>query len=805
METIRIVDIALDPRSGGANAIYSYLPIDRVQVGDAILAPLGNRQILGYAIGFRDVTAETLGFDPKHLRPIAGVVAGLQIPQPIMEAVRFVAREYLCDIPVALTAAVPPGVRDRLVKAWLRTSKAVGDDLKPLEQEVLKVIEDEGEIAEKETVQPGTDKAIKVLVSKGYVEQYLKLKPFQTKKSADVVYRLTADSDKVEKFLHDEGKKKPAQAVAVMQIQEADGSALSSAEIRAMASVTETTVKALIKAELLEEVTANDDRPTRQPPTPNPHQKVAIDAICDAIDKHEAKPFLLFGVTGSGKTEVFLRAAGKALANGRQVLYLVPEIALATQAIAQLRERFGAKIAILHSEQSPIERLQNWQQVRNGEASIVLGPRSALFAPLTNIGLIVVDEEHETGYKQEQSPRYHSRTVAKFLARQHNCPLVLGSATPGMESFAEAEANEEEGDPSKLTLLTLPNRTASAVLPKVFIEDLSQGYRGGNPSLFGPLLQQRLSQTLEEGNQVILFLNRRYYSPFLMCRDCGHQWMCPSCAVTLSFHRRDFKLKCHHCGYQETAPAICPKCESAKIKPFGVGTEKVEEIVTQEFPEARVARLDRDIAQKKGALEEVIAAFRSGETNVLVGTQLVAKGLDFPNVTLVGVIAADVSLNLPDFRASERTFQLLSQVAGRAGRGSKPGEVVIQTFNPTNPSIVFAQKHEYLEFFHFCLQERREVHYPPYQKLVNIVMSGESRNAVVGMAARILARLQTFEDLRILGPTDCVLERINNRWRRHILVKAPLVFDLARIGEAIDDVEEKGVQMIVDVDPYSLM
>ena len=805
MSSLRVVDVALDPRSGGTNAIYTYLPTEKVQVGDAVLVSLGNRQLLGYAIAFRDVTAETLGFDPIHLKPIAGIVSGLQIPAPIMAAVHYVSEQYLCPIPSALTAAVPPGVRDRLVKTWATTGKPRTQDLKTLEVEVLNILDQEGEIEEKESLQAGTEKALKSLVAQGFVEQTLKLKPFQNKKSAEALYRLTSDDVKVEKFLTGDGKKKPAQTVAVMQIQEADGSALSSAEIRAMAGVTETTVKALIKAEILEIVTSDDHRATKQPPTPNKHQQVAIDAICHAIDANQPQSFLLFGITGSGKTEVFLRAAGKALANGRQVLYLVPEIALATQAIAQLRERFGARIAILHSEQSPVERLQNWQEVRNGGASIVLGPRSALFAPLSNVGLIVLDEEHETGYKQEQSPRYQSRTVARFLANKHNCPLVLGSATPSIEYFAEAEANEEEGDAAKLTLLTLPNRTASAVLPKVFIEDLSSGYRGGHPSLFGPLLTEKLEQTLEAGNQAILFLNRRAYSPFLMCRDCGSKWECPSCAVTLSYHRRDNRLKCHHCGYQERAPEICPKCESTKIKPFGVGTEKVEELVIEQFPNARVSRLDRDIAQKRGAIEEVIADFRSGEKNVLVGTQLVAKGLDFPNVTLVGVIAADVSLNLPDFRSSERTFQLLSQVAGRAGRGVKPGEVVIQTFNPTTPAIVFAQKHEYLEFFHHCLQERREAKYPPYNKLINIVMSGESRPSVIGLGAKILARLQTFEQITILGPTDCVLERLNNRWRRHLLIKLPSDFDVQRIGNAIADVEEKGVQLTIDVDPYSLM
>ena len=491
------------------------------------------------------------------------------------------------------------------------------------------------------------------------------------------------------------------------------------------------------------------------------------------------------------------------MSDGRQVLYLVPEIALAAQAIAQLRDRFGARVAIMHSELTPLERLANWQRIRSGEASIVLGPRSALFAPLNNVGLIIIDEEHEGGYKQEQAPRYHARDVARFLSQQHNCPLVLGSATPSLESFFEAESNENAVDESKLTLLTLPVRAASAQLPRVYVDDLTQVYKRGVPSMFGELLTEKLHQTIDAGNQAILFLNRRAYAPFLMCRDCGHQWTCPECAVSLSYHRGINKIKCHHCGYQESAPLDCPKCAGLKIKPFGVGTEKVEESVRELFPDARVARLDRDIAQKKGALEEVIANFRAGETNVLVGTQLVAKGLDFPDVTLVGVIAADVSLNLPDFRSSERTFQLLSQVAGRAGRGTKAGEVVIQTFNPEAQAILSAQNHDFLAFYQACKTERMQADYPPFCHLVNIVFSGESRPAVLSLCARALAHLQKVEGLTILGPADCPLERLNGNWRRHLLIKHESL--LPEIGEALSGLEEKGVTLTIDVDAYSLM
>jgi primosomal protein N' (replication factor Y) (superfamily II helicase) len=801
-ELVTLADVAFDPRTSTSDQLFSYLPLTGQKIGDAVFVSLGKRQIVGYVVALREVSVNSLKYEAK---PIDSLIEGLHLPSVVVELARRVSERYLCNLPVALSSATPPGIRERLVPGWrLRDFSRPPSTL--LLQEVISIIEqNKGEIEESSSMPKTMKQNLQELTKEGFLQPFVRLKPTRQQKKGDLTFRLTTDSARVEDFLRKEGKKRPAQAITVMKMQEADGSALSSNEIRAMSGVTETTIKALIDQKILEEITEETQFLTKAPPEPNEMQKLAIEALEEQIIARRPKPFLLYGVTGSGKTEVFLRAAACALNQGRKVLYLVPEIALATQVIAQLRERFGGRVAILHSEQTPLERLSNWQRIRDGEISIVLGPRSALFAPLEDIGLIIVDEEHESGYKQDQSPRYHARTVARDLADLHDCPVILGSATPSIESFFEAEQNETFFDPGNLTLLSMPQRAASASLPEVFIEDLRDGYHSGVPTMIGPSLRQKMNETMRAGNQLILFLNRRAYSPFLMCRDCGYRWSCPSCAVTLSFHRHEQRLKCHHCGHQERAPIECPNCSSVKIKPFGIGTEKLEEMVKEEFPMAKVARLDRDIASKKGAVEEVITSFRTGEFNVLIGTQMVAKGLDFPNVTLVGVIAADMSMNIPDFRSGERTFQLLSQVAGRAGRGLKAGEVVIQTFNPEAAPIRFAQVHDYYSFYRVCVQERQNANYPPACALVNIVFSGENRSAVWKQSEIVAEAVRHIQGVIVLGSVDCPLERLQNRWRRHILIKAidPLVF--SEVGRIAQSFEQKGVSTMIDVDPYSLM
>ncbi len=830
MSSVRVVDIALDPRTvglAGAStdpdegfaraALFTYrAPAIEVEVGAAFFVPFGGRQVLGFVTDVYEATEQELGFGFELLKDLGPAVVGLELPPVVIELAKFVAEETLCPLPVALSAATPPGVRERLADAWslvgeapakkkrneLRLEAEPDMPLTPLQRETLRALRDAGGVI---FDRPGSrldanaKRALKLLKQKGLVTEETRLIPFQERRAAELLLRLCPDSARVEAFLKSEAKKKPAQALTLMQLQATENGrgALGMAEIKALAGVTETTVKALIQQGLLVAHRPADE-PTPPSHQPNPFQKLAIDAVVEAIHVGENRNFLLFGVTGSGKTEVYLRAAAEALRAGRQVLYLVPEIALASQVIAKLRERFGRGVAVLHSDLSAGERLQNFLRVRDGQAPVVLGARSALFAPLDHLGLIIVDEEHEASYKQENAPRYHSKRLALWLGARHQCPVVLGSATPSIESFFEAE---EE----RLALLTLPQRAASATLPVVHIDDLGAGYRAGRPAILAEELLGRMAETLNAGNQVILFLNRRAYAPFILCRDCGHQMMCPRCSVSLSFHRRDGALRCHHCGFKAALPDRCPDCAGSRLSPLGVGTEKVEEAVREAFPNAVVARLDRDIARKKGALEEVLAQFRSGEIQVLVGTQMVAKGLDFPNVTLVGVVAADVSLNLPDFRAGERTFQLLSQVAGRAGRGHKPGDVVIQTFNPDHVALRTAQTHNFLDFYESLKAEREAAAYPPFRRLVNIVLSGQNRSAVLAASEALARLLANVSGAEPLGPVDCVLERLKDRWRRHVLVKLPANYGVQAIGEAILGFRAPGVQLVVDVDPYNLM
>lgn len=803
MPTERVADVAIDPRSGGAEALYTYRVDGALSVGDSVYVSVGTRTNLGFVTSIYDASEQDLGFPFKSLKPILGLIQGLSLPRAVVELARFISEEYLCTLPVALSAATPPGVRDRMVTSWNLEKQTEESANTPLQAEVLRVMRESGGFLvdqKGKRIEAASLRALRLLRARGVVSQTLRIMPFPEKHKGESLLQLTSDEKRVEDFLLKEGKKKPAQAITLMRLQVADTARLTASEIKALSGVTETTIKALLEAGLLERFDP-DAAPPAKPHTPNLAQKLAIDSISDAAAAQEFRPFLLYGVTGSGKTEVYLRAAAEALGTGRQVLYLVPEIALATQAIAQLRSRFGRSVSVLHSELPNNERLNNWMKIREGQSSIVLGARSALFAPLDNIGLIIVDEEHEASYKQESAPRYHSKALALFLGRFHNCPVVFGSATPSIESFYEAEQEKPT-----MTHLSLPQRAAKAELPTVYIDDLTEGYKRGKPSILSEDLHRRIDDALDNDRQVILFLNRRAYAPFIICRDCGYQMQCPNCAVSLSYHRKDGRLRCHHCGYQTRPPETCPQCNGSRLNPFGVGTEKVEEAVSVLFPQATVARLDRDIARRKGALEEILTRFRSGDIQILVGTQMIAKGLDFPNVTVVGVIAADVSLNIPDFRSSERTFQLLSQVAGRAGRGTALGSVVIQTFNPKHVSVQTAQVHDYVAFYEALKEERMSAGYPPFRRLVNVILSGEVRATVVEAGEEALQRLRPISLTgQILGPVDCAVERLQNRWRRHLLLKLPPSSSAAPVGEALLGFAPKGVQVIVDVDPYSLM
>lgn len=798
-ERIDLIDVAVDVRTAGAEAVYTYRATPGCGLGQAVLVPLGPRTVIGYVIRCWDAEPHELGFRTKT--PSA-IISGLCLPERVIRLVEFVAEEYLCGLPSAISPATPPNIQDRLVTTWRLISEPSGK-LTPSQEEILQVIRDQGGTFVERKAKPiasGAKKAIKTLRDQGVLVEETTLAPNVERHRLQGLLRLTSDLSRVEQFIAGQGKKKPAQAHTLMQLQGSETTSLSPSEIKALSGATDQTLKSLLQAGLLEEVSGEAQVP-KAPPTLNPPQAHAVRSIVDAIQDSRAETFLLYGVTGSGKTEVFLHAGAEALKQGRQVLYLVPEISLTAQVIAHLRERFGRSVAVLHSNLSPQERLANWQKVATGQAPVVLGPRSALFAPFSNLGLIIVDEEHEGSYKQEQMPRYHTRTAARELARIHSCPVVLGSATPSIETAFAAEQGI-------YTELRLPARAIeSARLPAVFIENLTDLYKEKKLTIFSDTLRTKIVETLERKEQIILFLNRRAFAPFLSCRECGITVSCPHCSVTLSYHKRQHLIKCHQCGHQRPAPSACPNCGGAKIAPFGTGVEKVEEFCRLSFPEANVARLDRDVLKVKGALEETFARFRAGDIDILVGTQVVAKGLDFPNVTLVGVIAADISLNLPDFRASETTFQLLSQVAGRAGRGKRPGEVVIQTLQPDAQALVCAQNHDFDAFYHSILEERRALSYPPFCTLINIIYTGKELPRVQTLADEATAALtQYLPGAEVLGPVDCPYEKLNDLWRHHTLIKMPPDAPHRQVGEALERVKvPAGCTVTIDVDPYSLM
>lgn len=801
---IDVVDVALDSRVAGHVSLLTYLNSDRAVAGQCVLAPLGARTVLGLVVANRKVKPDDLPVSESRMKAIASIVRGVDIPPAHIELAKFLANEFLVSPSAAVSLCLPPGLKDRLVSTWLLTRPvAPGTKLTPVQDEVVRVLSElpDGLAATKSRpITAALMRALRSLKRLGIADEQLTIAARIEKSSLPDRLRLNSDAARIEQFLVTEGRKKPAQALTLLRLQGSDGAEFSPSEIKALSGVTDQTIRALLNANLIEKV-EGEAGPSAPAHRLNAEQEAAFAAIRSAVLGGKSKGFLLWGVTGSGKTEVYLRSAAEALKQGRQVLYLVPEIALTAQVIGQLRSRFGTSVAVVHSNQTASERLDTWVNIRDGKSPIVLGARSAIFAPLERLGLIIVDEEHEQTFKQESYPRYQAKTLAKELARLHHCPLVLGSATPSIETFWQAQTGE-------LELLKLEKRTASATLPSVEILDLTQQYQQtqGKPSVISPPLKEAITQTLSRNEQVILLLNRRAYAPFLSCRDCGQVMTCPSCAVSLSFHKKAAMLVCHYCDHRQPAPDACPSCESTRISPTGAGTEKVEEVVRTEFPEARVARLDRDVAKKKGVLEETIAQMRAGELDILVGTQMVAKGLDFPNVTLVGVIVADTALHLPDFRASERAFQLLSQVAGRAGRGSKPGRVFIQTFSPEHPAVLMAQSHDYLPLYNAVLEEREEVGYPPFNRLVNIVFSGENASKVRAASAKVGEALQIqCPQMQILGPVDCSIERLNNQWRRHILVKAMLGESLGPVGKVIEESEFDGVSIAVDVDPYTMM
>ncbi|MFN8094596.1 MAG: primosomal protein N' [Vicinamibacteria bacterium] len=535
---------------------------------------------------------------------------------------------------------------------------------------------------------------------------------------------------------------------------------------------------------------------------PTPDQAAALESIAGAVAAGGFRPFLLHGVTGSGKTEVYLRAVDAALERGRSAIVLVPEIGLTPMLVRAARSRFGRLVSVLHSELSTGERHDEWWRTREGEARVVVGARSAVFAPVPDPGLIIVDEEHDGAYKQDESPRYHGRDVAVYRARLEGCPVVLGSATPSVESHANALAG-------KYSRLALPRRVGPQGLPRVEIVDRREVMKAGGDAILSPALKAGLEARLARKEQSLVLLNRRGYATSLLCRECGQQAMCPNCSVALTLHHGGRSALCHYCGHEQATPTFCPSCKGAYLRLSGYGTERVAEAVAAAVPKARVDRLDRDRASRRGAVASVLAAFEAGEIDVLVGTQMIAKGHDFPRVTLVGVVDADVGLGLPDFRSAERTFQLLTQVAGRAGRGDAAGEVILQSHWPDHYALTLACSQDYEAFFEREMEFRRTMGYPPSAALVNLIIRAEDPVKGAAEADAIARSLRAAAPgrYRVLGPAHAPLARLKSEHRFQILLKGrrPAMRDAVRAALVARYGETRWPGVAVDVDPLTVM
>lgn len=743
--------MVVDIPSESARRLFHYgIPAElegQVKVGSAVLVPFGTRELTGYVVGFTETP------DVARVKDIRALRGGGVLSDQMMNLATWISRYYVCSLGEAIAQMFPASVRRGRVR--VKTESLV---------------------------------------------------------------KLAIPEEEAEALITDMAKKAPRQAGALRVVLE-KGPVMRRHNLNNAAGSTPGAVRALIQKGILEEIKKEILRSPlkgisktgKQVPVLTQEQDRAVTAIIGSLENTSPKPFLLHGVTASGKTEVYMRVIEAVLARGKSAIVLVPEISLTPQITRDFWERFGQDVAVLHSRLSPGERYDEWRRAERGDARIVVGARSAVFAPVKDLGLIVVDEEHENSYKQEESPRYHARDVACERARLSKAVCILGSATPSVESYYRAM----QGD---YCLIELPHRIEMRELPTVEVVDMRVELEDGNKSMFSRSLAQGISQRLECGEQVILFLNRRGYSTFVLCRECGHSMRCPECDVALTYHVAGSNIRCHYCDYEEPVPSVCPNCGGRYIKYFGAGTQKIEGEVRRVFPHARTVRMDTDTTRRKGAHEEIVGRFKKGEYDILVGTQMVAKGLDFPNVTLVGVISADTCLNLPDYGAGERTFQLLTQVAGRAGRGEKEGHVVVQTYSPDHYAIQLGRTHDYTGFYNEEIACRNEGGYPPFSRLILVVVSGKSLKPLEKYAIVLARTLQAkirgagqLQSIRVLGPAPCALAKVRGMYRWQILLKTDPKMKPCDYNKLMEEMlrgcppPSYDIMVQIDVDPESML
>ena len=775
---------------------------ETLKTGHIVEIPFGRIKKKGIVVGFADEQSE------YSLKYISGIVDEIpEIGNKEIELAAYMQKRYVASFHECLKLMCPPGIFSRDEVIVRITNEGNDKAFSKNAERVFSFISEEGGETTLEKLKAvfgtGVTQTVKTLAEKGFVEKE-EISVKGTKELKRKYVRLLSSKEEFMKIL-------PERATA--QIKTANlltNGPLSLKELSENEFCSSSVVKALCEKNIAEVYEESERRnpfsgkmvEKTEKMVPTEEQDDAISVLKDAVEKEEADTFLLHGVTGSGKTEVFMQIIEKVLEKGKSAIVLEPEISLTPQMTDRFLGRFGEKIAILHSVLSQGERRDEWMRIKNGEAKVVIGARSAIFAPLSDIGIIIVDEEHENTYKSEQSPRYDAREVAAERCRQHGAPLVLASATPDIQSYYKALKGEYK-------LIKMTKRYNNVCLPEVKIADMRKELAEGNRNMLSRTLRDEIARNLENKEQTVLFLNRRGFSTFVSCRDCGYVVSCPECSIALTYHKTEESLNCHYCGYKTKVIKSCPECKGSRVRYFGAGTQKLEDEIKREFPFASCIRMDVDTTSRKGSHEKILKTFSEEKIDILLGTQMVSKGLDFPDISLVGVMAADMSLNIDDYRASERTFDLITQVCGRAGRGSKKGRAVIQTYSPDNDVINLAKAQDYEAFYENEIAFREMFSYPPFSDIVTFVFSSED-GALSEKAAKesekvteeILKDLTYTKYASMPAPVSKIKGR--TRWRYWIKIKAD--DDVrSRLKEIYLRHKDKNVRFSLEINPTSML
>ncbi len=803
----KIAEVIIDSKSKAVDRVFDYTADDTVKTGMRVKVPFGkgNRSVIGFVVNMKERS------DYKNLKSVSEIIDEKPLLSEMsVQFAEYIKKTCLCSMQTALKLMLPPTPSLRyeyIIK--LTDVEYNAAELTAAQQKIIEALKSStgGKELEELKSECGFSGEIPVnkLVEKGIVsKEEILVGGIKTLKRKFVTL---ADN-------HTESVRNELSAIRKVHdafeiLLECESVMLSELVARSSRSAVNTLIKkgyAFIEEKTVSRINTDITDIHRKMFVLSEEQKRALNEIIKCIDSGKHTDFLLYGVTGSGKTEVFLRAAQACANKGRNVIILVPEISLTPQMSARFVERFGERVALLHSGRSLRERYDEWHKIKNGEINIVVGTRSAIFAPLENIGLIVVDEEHDTSYKSESTPKYDAVNAAIYRGIQNKCAVVLASATPRIESFYNAEIG-------KYKLLTLKNRVASA-LPDIRIADLSRRFNEDSASVLSNELKNEIALNLKNHEQTILFLNRRGFSTFITCRKCGYTAKCPRCSVTLTYHSKKNKLLCHYCGYETENINVCPECGSMYIKYSGTGTQKLEDELKNTFNDISVIRVDADTVSKKTAHRDLFEHFKNEHIDVMIGTQMVTKGLDFSDVTLVGVIAADAVLNLDDYRAAETAFAQFTQVCGRAGRGSKPGRALIQTYNPSNPVLALVLKQDYTEFYKREIAVRAAFDNPPFSRLINFLFTGNNEvtteRYAKKMSGEIIKLMQSENGIlkQYYGPSAAPIEKIDNKYRYRLLVKTQntsKILDILHEADVRHESNKQDVYMDITISPVSVL